>query len=540
MGFPRKFLDELSARTDIIALVSQYAQLVRRGTRWVARCPFHSEKTPSFTVTPEMNRFKCFGCQVAGDIFDFVIRAENLEFNDAVKFLADRAGMPVPEGGYDSGVRIKRERLIEINSMAARWFYERLGSEEGQACAGYMRSRDMRPDMARRFGLGYAPNRWDGLLTALASSGVSNDEMSAAGLISRNNRGGLYDAFRDRLMFPIFNMYGQVVAFSGRALGDAEPKYKNSSESSIYKKREILYGAHIARKSGRPYWILCEGNVDVFMLHQAGFDNAVATCGTALTDVQARRIAVSEVLIAYDTDAAGLKATQKAAGMLDAAGLRVRVLHLRGAKDPDDFIRAYGAEAFEKLISESENHIQYQLSLIKARIQIETDAGKQEFLKEALPLLAALSTQSEREVYSMRVGAMLGINGKAVLADVDAANRKRGKAEENEYQKKILRPKEIKTARQVAEEQALALLLRMPEMETALTAGDFSKEEFSGLFETRFEPDYAAPLRAELLNRYTETAEADLVLRDCEHRIKNPGSRMSRYRNRTKEEGEGL
>ena len=535
MAFPGAFLDELTVKTDMVSLVSQYTQPVRRGTRWFARCPFHSEKTPSFTVTPESGLFYCFGCQAGGGPVQFVMRAENLEFADAVRYLAERLGLAVPEGSEEPGLRVKRERLIEVNRMAARWFYETLGSGEGQLCAAYMRSRGMRPDMARRFGLGYAPDRWDGLLAAMTEAGVSADELSVAGLVSRNQRGGLYDAFRDRLMFPIFNWRGQVTAFSGRALGDGTPKYKNSAESPVYQKRSVLYGAHIARKSERPYWILCEGNVDVFMLHQAGFDNAVATCGTALTDTQARLAArhVKELYIAYDADAAGQNATEKAVGMLEAAGMRVRVLHMRGAKDPDEFIRAYGPGGFEKLISESQNHIEYRLSLLETRFPAGSDAEKLEYLREATRLLAELPTRGEREIYAARVAARLGIDGKAVSRDVEAAGRRRGKAADKAFEAKVVRPgaRDQVTARKAAEEQALALLLRMPELETSLTAEDFETEAHRLLFESRFSPlnGDAAPLYAGLLARYEEMPNAVHALADCEKRIKNPRAKYANY-----------
>jgi DNA primase len=525
MAFPDAFLDEITAKTDMIALVSQYTQPARRGTRWFARCPFHSEKTPSFTVTPENGLFYCFGCQAGGGPIQFVMRAENLEFADAVRVLAERSGLAVPEDD-DPGIRIRRERLLEINRMAARWFYEMLGSEEGKPCAEYMRSRGMRPDMARRFGLGYAPARWEGLIAALTAQGVSIDELAVAGLASRNKRGGMNDAFYDRLIFPIFDLRGQVAGFSGRALGDGMPKYKNSAESPVYQKRNLLYGAHIARKSERPYWILTEGNIDVFMLHQAGFDNTVATCGTALTDTQARLVArhVRELALAYDNDEAGLKATQKAVRLSEAAGVRVRVLHLRGAKDPDDFIRVHGADGFEKLLAGSQNHIEYRLSLLESQSQIGSDAGKMEFLRGATQLLAELPSRGEREIYAARVAAKLGIDSKAVSRDVETVSRKRGKAAEKSYEAKLIRPglRDIATAGQAAAETALALLLRFPELETSLTAEDFETEAHKLLFINRLSPlsGDAAPLYAALMARYEELPNAPAALRDCEERLK--------------------
>jgi DNA primase len=420
--------------------------------------------------------------------------------------------------------------------MAARWFYEQLGSDKGRLCAEYMRLRGITPEWARRFGLGYAPADWDGPAAALTAQGVSMDELAAAGLVSRNKRGGLSAAFYDRLIFPIFDLRGTVAAFSGRALGDGTPKYKNSAESPIYQKRSILYGAHIARKSDKPYWILAEGNIDVFMLHQAGFDNAVATCGTALTDTQARLAArhVKELCIAYDADAAGQNATQKAATVSEAAGMRVRVLHLRGAKDPDDFIRAHGPDGFAKLVEESQNHIEYRLSVIESRTQTDTDAGKIEFLKEATQLLAELPTRGEREIYSARVAKKLAIKDpKAVAADVETLRRKREKTAEKAYEANVLRPRARDTvsAAQAAEEQALALLLRLPELETHLTAEDFAAEDHRLLFANRLRPhdEQTAALRASLLARYGEMPNAAAALRDCERRIKNPRARFINY-----------
>jgi DNA primase len=525
MAFPNAFLDEITAKTDMVALVSQYTQPVRRGTRWFARCPFHSEKTPSFTITPESGLFYCFGCQAGGGPIQFIMRAENLEFADAVRVLAERLGLEVPEED-DAGIRIRRERLIEINRMAARWFYERLGSDEGKACAEYMRFRGMRPDTARRFGLGYAPARWDGLITALTAQSVSMDELVVAGLASRNKRGGLNDAFYDRLIFPIFDLRGQVVAFTGRAMGDAVPKYKNSAESPVYQKRSLLYGAHIARKSERPFWILVEGNADVFMLHQAGFDNTVATCGTALTDMQVRVAArhVKELALAYDNDEAGLRATQKAVQLSEAAGVRVRVLPLSGAKDPDDFIRAHGAEGFERLLSQSQNHIEYRLSLLESQKNLDSDADKAEFLRGATALLASLPTRGEREIYAARVAKKLGIDSKAVSRDAETAARKRGKSSEKAYEAQIIRPgiRDTKTAGQTAAEMALALLLRFPETETTLREDDFEAEEHKMLFQNRTNPlsENAAPLYAALMARYEDLPFSETALRDCEKRLK--------------------
>ncbi|MDR1693320.1 MAG: DNA primase [Oscillospiraceae bacterium] len=526
MSFPDRFLDELTVKTDMIALVSNYTQPVRRGTRWFARCPFHSEKTPSFTVTPETGLFYCFGCQAGGGPIQFVMDAENLEFSDAVRFLAARLGLAVPEEEEDRGVR--RERLLEINRAAARWFYGVLGGSDGGKCAEYMRSRGISPKFARRFGLGCAPDRWDGLAAELGKT-YAADELFAAGLLSRGKNGSLYDAFRDRLMFPIFDLRNTVVGFSGRALGsDAQAKYKNSAESPVYLKRSVLYGAHLARKSQKGFWILCEGNIDVLMLHQAGYDNAVATCGTALTDAQARLIGrhVPEAVIAYDADAAGLKATGRGSALLENAGVKVRVLRLRGAKDPDEFIRTYGSGAFDSLIADSQNHTEYRLSLIEGQHPPDSDAEKQAFLRDATAVLADLPTEGERALYAARVARTLGISDRAILKDVEVAAGKKRKAALKTEQSQAIRPRRTPAAgTSRVEETALAILIRLPELETTLTEDDFSTPETKLLFQARREsplPDEAMRLYARLSAEYGELAElSEQALRDCEARLKD-------------------
>ncbi len=562
MAFPERFLEELTAKTDMTALVSNYTALKRQGSRLFACCPFHSEKTPSFTVTPETGLFYCFGCHAGGGPVQFVMRAENLAYPDAVRFLAARAGLSVPEDDQYAGVRVRRERLLDIQKTAARWFYDFLGGEAGRRCAEYLGTRAVKPQTARRFGLGYAPDGWDRLLTEMTARGMTPDELTAAGLVSRGSGGKLYDAFRDRLMFPIFDLQGNVIAFSGRALsGSVQAKYKNSSESPLYQKRSVLYGAHLARKSGKPYWILCEGNADVVSLHQAGFSNAVATCGTALTDTQARLIArhVNELVIVYDADAAGQAATQKAVAVLEAAGLSVRVPRLEGAKDPDEFIRTFGGEAFESLLAQSQNHTEYRLSLLQSKHDISSDAGKLEFLREAVKLLAALPTQGERELYAGRTARTVGIDAAAVSRDAEAARTRYTRGEKRAEIARLTRPAERTRSgggRTVTEEHALTLLLRYPEMETALTADDFSPGETRDLFmriKTPFAalPDECAALAAKLTARTDILPNAEAALRDCEKKLRSQTApheadplmaKFTIYRETKvmKEEGEGL
>ena len=529
MAFPERFMDELVARTDMVELVGKYVPLQRRGNIFVARCPFHSEKTPSFNVSPERGLFYCFGCHAGGGAIGFVSRIENLDYPEAVRFLAARAGMEVPEDDGGAPPRIKRERLVDINKRAARWFYGNLSRPEGKIAADYMERRGIKPGFARKFGLGCAPGSWDALIKELSSQGVSQEEMHLAGLVAAGKKSSMYDSFRNRLMFPIFDIRGQVAAFSGRALDDSPAKYKNSPETLLYSKRNTLYGAHLARLSKRSGWILAEGNMDVFMLHQAGFDNAVATCGTALTESQARLIAryTGEVVLCYDSDSAGQAATQKAIATLDGAGLRVRVLRLGDAKDPDEFIVKYGGAAFEALLRGAENHMEYRLFVLAGQHDLKNDLGRVEYMKAAVRMLGFLPGQAEREVYAERVAAAAGVNRQAVLKDVEAARRKNIKKEQKEQKYALLRTPKDSFDR--AEELALSLLLRYPELlaECRLTAEDFGQPLLGTLFtalkqgETGNEmnPEVTEVMARLLMDGSLPPGDGTEALADCTERI---------------------
>lgn len=426
MAFPENFINELTERNDIVEVVSSYVRLSKKsGSNLFGLCPFHSEKTPSFSVSPDKQIYHCFGCGKGGGVINFVMEIENLSFPEAVEFLAKRAGMPLPEETNDRESR-RRARMLELNKAAARFFYEQLSTVAGQAACDYMRKRQLRPATARNFGIGFAPDSWNSLTEAMKAKGFTEKELAEAGLVRRGKNGGVYDTFRNRLMFPVIDVRGNVIGFSGRILGDGEPKYMNSPETLVFNKSRNLFALNLAKKSKCGYIILSEGNIDVASLHQAGFDSAVASLGTSLTPEQARLISryTDQVVIAYDNDGAGIKAAQRAIGILEKLDLKVKVLRLEGAKDPDEFIKLKGPEAFRKLLEGSEDQIDYRLRAVTEKYDLSSDGDKVAFLKEATELVARLPGAVERQVYAMRVAAMAGVP-ESVVADEARRRRKR-------------------------------------------------------------------------------------------------------------------
>ena len=426
MPFPEKFIDELVDRNDIVDVVSGYVRLSKRsGANQFGLCPFHSEKTPSFSVNPEKQIYHCFGCGKGGSVINFIMEIENLGYRDAVAFLARRAGMTMPEEENNAESR-KRARMLALNKDAARFFYEQLSTPAGQRAGEYMAKRRISPATAKNFGLGFAPNTWDSLEKAMRQKGYTDFELAEAGLVRRGKNGGFYDTFRDRLMFPVIDVRGNVIGFSGRILGDGEPKYMNSPETLVFNKSRNLFALNLAKKSKSGYIILSEGNIDVVSLHQAGFDSAVASLGTSLTPEQARLLSryTSQVIIAYDNDGAGMKASQRAIGILEKLDVKVKVLRLTGAKDPDEFIKARGAEAFRKLLEGSENQVDYRLRAVAEKYDLTLDEQKVEFLKEATDLVAHLPGAVERQVYAMRVASQAGVAADVVTSEVERRRKR--------------------------------------------------------------------------------------------------------------------
>ena len=426
MAFPEKFIEELVDRSDIVDVVSSYVRLGKKsGSNMFGLCPFHSEKTPSFSVSPDKQIYHCFGCGKGGGVINFIMEIENLSFPEAVEFLAGKAGMQVPEDSNDKDSK-RRSRMLELNREAARFFHSQLSTPGGKAAVDYMINRRISASVARNFGLGFAPDSWDSLRNAMRQKGYTDREMLDAGLVKPGKNGGCYDTFRNRLMFPVIDVRGNVIGFSGRILGDGEPKYLNSPETLVFNKSRNLFALNLAKKSKSGYIILSEGNIDVVALHQAGFDSAVASLGTSLTPEQARLISryTNQVIIAYDSDAAGVKAAQRAISILEKLDLKVKVLRMSGAKDPDEFIKLKGADAFRNLLEASENQIDYRLRAVTEKYDMTSDEQKVEFLKEATDMVARLPGSVERQVYSMRVASMAGISPEAVSSEVERRRKR--------------------------------------------------------------------------------------------------------------------
>ena len=434
--FDQRFLDELIARSDIVDVVSGYVALQRKGGNLFGLCPFHNEKTPSFSVSPDKQIYHCFGCKKGGGVINFIMEIENLTFPEAVRFLAKRANLPVPEddGPQDGADRLRR-RVLELNRDAARWYYDLLCSPEGAAVQAYLDKRRIRRGIAVRFGMGASPDRWDGLLTAMTRRGYTKEELLAAGLVVTGKNGRLYDKFRNRLMLPVIDTRGDVVGFGSRVIDNSEPKYMNTTETITYSKRRILYGLNLAKKTKRPNIILCEGNLDVVTLHQAGFDNAVASMGTALTVEQTRLLSrfTKELVLCYDNDNAGQLATQRALELLNNSEFSVKVLKLPNRmvdgkptkQDADDFIKNYGPAAFENLLSGSENGVEFRMTQIAARYDLTSDEGRIGYAGEMAEELCRLENAVERDVYTNRAAQTAGLSPEAMKLEVQRAFKRR-------------------------------------------------------------------------------------------------------------------
>ena len=426
MAFPESFLQELAERNDIVDVVGSYVRLTKKsGSNLFGLCPFHSEKTPSFSVSPDKQIYHCFGCGKGGSVISFIMEIENLSFPEAVAFLANRAGMQLPEQADDPGAK-KRQRLLALNRDAARFFHAQLKTPAGQIARDYLARRQLTAQTVTRFGLGFAPDTWDSLVRAMKALGYSEQELFDGGLVRHGKSGGVYDTFRNRLMFPVIDVRGNVIGFSGRILGDGEPKYMNSPETLVFNKSRNLFALNLAKKSKSGYIILSEGNIDVVSLHQAGFDSAVASLGTSLTPEQARLLSryTNEVIIAYDNDGAGIKASQRAIGILEKLDMKVKVLRVTGAKDPDEFIKTKGPDAFRNLLDGSENQIDYRLHAVTSKYDLTVDEQKVEFLKEASDLVARLPGAVERQVYSMRIASMAGVAENVVASEVERLRKR--------------------------------------------------------------------------------------------------------------------
>lgn len=502
MALPELFLQELKARNDMAEVAGAYVNLKRSGRNFVGLCPFHNEKTPSFHVYTENHTFYCFGCGAGGDVITFIRRIENLDYMESIRFLADRAGLQVPENTVDDSMARLRGRILEINREAARFFYAQLGTPQGKPALDYLQRRGLTAKTIRHFGLGYAPDSRFALVDFLRQKGYTPHELQQANVAVESRSGKLMDRFFARVMFPIIDLRGNVVGFGGRVLTDEKPKYLNTSDTPVFQKSHGLFAMNFAKNSNPERLILVEGYMDVIALHQAGFPNAVATLGTALTSEQARLMAryVKEVVISYDADEAGQKAAARAIHLLREAGLLVKVLSIENGKDPDEFIRSFGEQGparFRQLIEASGNDMDYQLQNCQRAHDLQTAEGKIGYLNDAAALLARLDNRMEQEIYAGRLSEETGVARSAVLLQVDKISKKstytRNKREFREMQQEMgglkdaVNPEKKNHLRAAnAEEGLLACLFRNPSTALARQLSEtLSPESFCTSFNRR-------------------------------------------------------
>ena len=457
MPFPEAFLQELEEKNPIEDVVGQYVSLTRRGSNLFGLCPFHNEKTPSFSVAPEKGIFYCFGCHKGGGAVNFIMEIEGLDYPDAIRFLAKRAGMEVPEDDPRRVSSLRRkEHLWKLCRDAARFYHNTLKSPQGREGLQYLLSRGLTKKTIVSFGLGFAPNQWDGLKKTMLEKGYTIEDLQDAGLVRTKHRQktdengntvdsvSTYDWFRNRVMFPIIDVRGNVIGFGGRVMDGSEPKYLNSPESMIFNKRKNLFALNVAKKTKMEMLVLTEGYMDTISMHQYGFDCAVASLGTSLTQEQAGMLSkyTKQMVLCYDGDQAGQNAAKRAIGILEKTGITVKVLRMQGAKDPDEFLKKYGAERFKKLLGMSENQAVYQLESIRRKYDLSADDAKVEFLKEAAELVASMGSSVEREVYSNRAAEMAGVAPDSMRLEVSRAYKRRINAQKKREERQNLRPAE--------------------------------------------------------------------------------------------------
>lgn len=453
MAFPPEFLRELEARNPIEEVASAYVNLKRRGKNLVGLCPFHNEKTGSFNIYPGNNSFYCFGCNKGGDVISFVMGVENLDFPEAVRWLAQRAGMTVPEDGVDDSMSRLRTRILEINRETARFYYKMLSAPEGKPGLDYFRRRGLDNKTIQHFGLGYSPDSGFALVNHLKAKGYTHQEMLQADVARLSKKGYPYDRYRARAMFPILDLRGNVVAFGGRILTDEKPKYINTSDTPVYHKSSGLFAMNFAKDSGSRQLILAEGYMDVIALHRAGFTNAIASLGTSLTEEQARIIKryADEAVICYDSDEAGQRATQRAIPILKNTGLQVRVITVPGGKDPDEFMRNYGEDGparFKQLLESGGNDVEYRLSGVRKKYDLTTEDGRARYLREAAEtVLCKLRDRMERDIYAGKLSQETGVGKDSILDTVDRLARR----ESYQEKKKLVRSQqEVVAVKQAA------------------------------------------------------------------------------------------
>lgn len=475
---PEEIINEIKYRNDIETAVSQYVNLKRRGKNLVGLCPFHSEKTPSFTVYPENGSFYCFGCGVGGDVFTFTGLIENLDYIESVKLLAERSGITLPQDGYDDSMQRLKKKIYDINRDTARFFHAFLMSPGGKWALDYLTGRGLTVKTIKHFGLGAAPDSWDALIHHLKEKGYTESDMLAANVIGKSQRGSLYDRFRKRVMFPIINIRGNIVAFSGRAMPGEDKqggKYVNTADTPVYKKSENLFGINFAKNVCSERVILVEGNMDVISLHQAGFENTVAPLGTAFTIEQANLLSryTKEIVLMLDADAAGQKAVRRASELLENTGLSVRVVVVPDGKDPDEYIKKNGKERFAALLEGAVSDMEYKLLTAAKDINLDNEDGKIKYLAAAAEIIAASDDIMTRDIYIGRLSEKYGVSRTALTARIEELRKRNRRQKQKKEISDIIRPKftkdDINPERRkslkgtAAEETLIAVLLKNPD-----------------------------------------------------------------------------
>lgn len=485
------FLQELRLKTDVVDLISSYVSLKKRGNTYVGLCPFHNEKTPSFTVYENTQSFYCFGCGAGGDGVSFMRKIENLDYIDAVKVLAQRAGMQMPDEGYDDSLSKKRRIILQINRETARFYHNYMMSEQGKVGLQYFLNRGLSQKTIRHFGLGYAPNNWDELFKHLKSKGYNVSDMLAAGVVKKGEK-GYYDYFRNRVMTPIIDVRGNFIAFGGRVLDDSKPKYINTSDTLVYKKTNEVFGLNYAKDSGKDSLILCEGYMDVIAMHQAGFTNAVAGCGTALTNEQVRLLSryAKEIILVYDNDEAGQKALNKAISLFDQVDVKISIPTLSGGKDPDEIIKNLGRARFADMLENSSNEVEFAIMKLRRGFNLQTTQGKSQFASEAVKILAN-ATPIERDLYLSRLADELGIEKRAFQAQLAEYRSRMAKGQKKREYNKIIDDDLRRTRKESfeadtstvslkAQARVIGLLMTYPDC--YLLCNDLSPDEFTAGF----------------------------------------------------------
>lgn len=419
---PEEFIEEVRASNDIISVISDYVRLERKGKDYFGLCPFHKEKTPSFSVVPAKQIYYCFGCGKGGNVINFIMQVENLDYPQAIRFLAERARLTIPEGEGKEELKEYhlKEQLLKLNKEAAKFFYRQLMKEENHKAREYITGRALTVETVKKFGLGFSPDSWDDLFKYIKDSGYSDELIEKSGLFLKKKAGGYVDRFRNRIMFPIFDLRGNVIAFGGRTITGESPKYMNSPETLVYSKGRNLYALNIAKNSGQSNIVVVEGYMDVISLHQSGIINSVASLGTALTENQARLLKkyAEDVIISYDADTAGQSATVRGMGILSNAGCNVKVLIVPQGKDPDEFIKNKGKEAFIKLIDNSFTLVEYKIKLLKKQVSTDSVEGKISFLQKVSQIISGIDSSVEREIYIRKISKEYDISEDSLFQEV--------------------------------------------------------------------------------------------------------------------------